>query len=141
DPWDIVTIKCRAEAKMMEARLKRPIPYIDKTMYAAWNSMFVSAFLEASHSLITPWIAENCGAFALKTIDRMLKEAWSEDRGFAHRIGGPALLGSLDDQVFGAVALLDAYESTLDPRYFRAAQRTMDIALEKYADLEQGGFF
>jgi uncharacterized protein len=140
DPWDIVTIKCRAEAKMMEARKKRPVPFIDKTMYAAWNSMFVSAFLYASH-VLQPSIAGMCHEFALKTADRMLKEAWSEERGFAHRIGGPALTGSLDDQVFGVIALLDAYEATLDPRYFRAAQRTMDIAIEKYGDAEHGGFF
>jgi len=78
DPDDVVTFKLQAEAKMMKARLKRPIPYVDKTMYAAWNAMFVSAFLEASHSLITTQeIAGNCRAFALKTIDRMLREAWS----------------------------------------------------------------
>jgi uncharacterized protein YyaL (SSP411 family) len=141
DPDEIVTIKLAAEKKMMEGRLKRPVPFIDKTMYAAWNAMFVSAFLEASHSLFTPWIVEKCREFALKTTDRMLAEAWTEERGFAHRIGGPALLGSLDDQVFGVLALLDAYEATLDPRYFRAAQHTMDIALEKYADAEHGGFF
>jgi len=61
----------------------------------------------------------------LKTLDRMLKEAWSESRGFGHRVGGPALEGSLDDQVFGVLALLDAYETTLDPRYFNAAQKTL----------------
>ena len=52
----------------------------------------------------------------------MLREAWSENEGFAHRLGGPALRGSLDDQVFGVIALLDAYEATLEPRYFQAAR-------------------
>jgi len=84
---------------------------------------------------------ENCREFALKTMDRMLKEAWSEDKGFAHRIGGPRLEGSLDDQVFGVLALLDAYETTLNQRYFRAARRTLDYILEYYADAEGGGFF
>ena len=127
---------------MMQARLKRPIPYIDKTMYTAWNAMFVSSFLEASHHpRFTPWTARQSGSFALKTIDRMLKQAWSETRGFAHRIGGPALEGSLDDQVFGVIALLDAYEATLEPRYFQAAQKTMDLCISRYGDGEQGGFF
>src|SRR5256884_1457204 len=103
--------------------------------------MFVSAFLEASHSLNIPSIEEQCRAFALKTIDCMLKEAWSEEKGFAHRIGGPALEGSLDDQVFSVLALLDAYEATLDSRYFSAAQRTMDLAIARYGDSENGGFF
>ena len=141
DPDDVVTIKLQAEKKMMDARLKRPTPFVDKTMYAAWNSMFVSAFLEASHSLITPWIQEECRSFALKTMDRMLKEAWSESRGFAHRIGGPALEGSVDDQVFSVLALLDAYEATLDSHYFTTAQKTMDLAIARYGDAENGGFF
>jgi uncharacterized protein len=138
---DVVTIKCKAEAKLLKAREQRPTPFIDKTMYLAWNAMFVSAFLQASRVLFTPWIAETCGKFALKTMDRMLREAWNEEQGFAHRIGGPALRGSLDDQVFGVMALLDAYEATLDAKYFRAAERTMDLTIEKYGDAEGGGFF
>src|SRR6266436_762823 len=141
DAWDIVTIKGNAEAKLMKARLQRPTPFVDTTMYVAWNAMFVSAFLEASHALFTPWIAEQCRTFALKTLDRMLKEVWTESRGFGHRIGGPALEGSLDDQVFGFLALLDAYETTLDPRYFAVAQKTMDLAIPRYGDAEGGGFF
>jgi len=140
DPWDIVTIKCNAAARMMKARLARPTPFVDKTMYVSWNSMFVSAFLDASH-VLQPSIAEMCREFALKTVDRMLREAWSESRGFGHRIGGPALEGSLDDQVFSVLALLDAYETTLDPRYFTAAQKTMDLAIARYGDAEGGGFF
>ncbi|MEQ1474184.1 MAG: thioredoxin domain-containing protein, partial [Candidatus Acidiferrum sp.] len=61
--------------------------------------------------------------------------------GFGHRIGGPALDGSLDDQVFGVLALLDAYESTLDSRYFDAAKKTLDLAIARYGDAEAGGFF
>jgi len=141
DAWDIVTIKGNAEAKLMKARLQRPTPFVDTTMYVAWNAMFVSAFLEASHALFTPWIAEQCRTFALKTLDRMLKEVWTESRGFGHRIGGPALEGSLDDQVFSVLALLDAYETTLDPRYFTAAQKTMDLTISRYGDTEGDGFF
>ena len=141
DADDIVTIKMRAEGKMMEARLQRPTPFVDKTMYVSWNAMFISAYLEASRVLLNDWLAKDCREFALKTLDRMLKEVWSESRGFGHRIGGPALDGSLDDQVFGVLALLDAYEATLDPRYFAAAQKTMDLAIARYGDAEGGGFF
>jgi len=130
----------RAKAKLLAARLSRPTPYIDKTMYVSWNAMFVSAYLEAE-KVLEGALAESSRAFALKTMDRMLRETWGEEQGFAHRIGGAALRGSLDDQVFGVMALLDAYEATLDAKYFRAAQRTMDIAIEKYGDREGGGFF
>lgn len=131
----------RAKQKMLAARFERPTPYIDKTMYASWNAMFVSAYLEAAR-VFSDALGLSCRAFALKTLDRMLREAWNEGSGFLHRIGsGGPLLGSLDDQVFGAIALLDAYEATLDERYFTAARRTVDIAIEKYGDLEHGGFF
>jgi hypothetical protein len=141
NPDDVVPIKLKAESKMMAARAKRPTPFVDKTMYVAWNAMFVSAYLEASRVVLNAEIAREARTFALKTVDRMLREVWSEEQGFAHRIGGSALRGSLDDQVFGVLALLDAYEATLDAKYFRAAQRTMDIAIEKYGDAEVGGFF
>jgi len=130
----------RAKETMFAARLPRPTPYIDKTMYVSWNAMFVSAYLEAA-GVLQDALGLSCRAFALKTLDRMLNETWSEEKGFAHRIGGPALDGSLDDQVFGVLALLDAYQTTLEQRYFSAAQRAMDIAIEKYGDAESGGFF
>jgi uncharacterized protein len=129
-----------AKGKMLAARLPRPTPYVDTTMYVSWNAMFVSAYLEAAR-VLQGSLADSCHAFALKTLDRMLREVWSESRGFGHRIGGPALEGSLDDQVFSVLALLDAYEATLEPRYFDAAKRTMDLAIERYGDAEGGGFF
>jgi len=141
DPHQIATIKVKAEAKMRAARTGRPTPFVDKTMYVAWNAMFVSAYFEASRFSGNPQIADQARAFALKTIDRMLGEAWTEQQGFSHRIGGPVLRGSLDDQAFGVLGLLDAYEATLDAKYFRAAQRTMDLTIEKYGDAENGGFF
>ena len=129
-----------AEHKMLQARRKRPTPFVDRTMYVAWNAMFVSAYLEAGR-ILTDSPHLECREFALKTLDRMLKEAWSEEKGFSHRIGGPALEGSLDDQVSGVIALLDAYEATFDARYFSAAQKTMDLAMARYGDAENGGFF
>jgi uncharacterized protein len=141
---DIVGLSRSAQEKMLQARYLRPTPYVDKTMYVAWNAMFVSAYITATHvfkSHFGSQLAEDCRAFALKTLDRMLKEVWSESRGFGHRLGGPTLEGSLDDQVFGVLALLDAYEATLDPRYFTAAQKTMDLAIARYGDAEGGGFF
>ncbi|PYT40896.1 MAG: thioredoxin domain-containing protein [Acidobacteria bacterium] len=130
----------KSKGKLLAARLPRPTPFIDKTMYVSWNAMFVSAYLDAAH-VLGGSLDRSCRAFALKTLDRMLKEAWSDSLGFGHRIGGPALEGSLDDQVFSVLALLDAYEATLAPRYFSVAQKTMDLAIARYGDPEGGGFF
>jgi uncharacterized protein YyaL (SSP411 family) len=133
-------ILAKAKRELLAARLRRSTPYIDKTMYVSWNAMFVSAYLEAGGVLPSAW-GVHCRAFALKTIDRLLAEVWDEKTGFGHRLGGPALCGSLDDQVFGVLALLDAYEATLHPRYFAAAQITMDLAISRFGDTQGGGFF
>ncbi|MGH9756118.1 MAG: thioredoxin domain-containing protein, partial [Candidatus Acidiferrales bacterium] len=128
----------RAKEKLLDARLKRrPTPAVDTTIYVAWNAMFISAYLEAACVLGR----EDCRVFALRTLDRILAEAWDESRGFLHRVGGPRLEGSLDDQVFAAAALLDAYEATLDRRYFDTAMRAMQLAVERFGDAEGGGFF
>src|SRR5438309_1119753 len=37
-----------AKQKMYAARLKRPTPYIDKTVYVSWNALCISAYLEAA---------------------------------------------------------------------------------------------
>ena len=130
----------KGKGKLLAARVPRPTPFVDKTMYVSWNAMFVSAYLDAA-GVLDGSTNKTCREFALKTMDRMLTEAWSESRGFGHRIGGPALDGSLDDQVFSVLALLDAYEATLDPRYFAAAQKTVNLAIARYGDAEGGGFF
>jgi uncharacterized protein len=128
----------RAKGKLLASRReRRPIPAIDQTLYVAWNAMFVSAYLEAARVLGR----EDCRAFALKTLDRILGEAWDPQKGFLHRIGGPCLEGALDDQVFAIAALLDAYEATLDSRYFEIAARAMKLTIERFGDTDGGGFY
>jgi uncharacterized protein len=136
----VLLMLARAKAKLLAARAARPTPFVDTTLYVAWNAMFVSAYLDAA-AVLGGEKGAACRAFALKTLDRMLSEAWSDARGFAHRMGGARLDGSLDDQIFAGIALLDAYEATLDPKYFDAARRAAEFAIAEYFDTEGGGFF
>ena len=132
------SVIANAKEKLLAARrLRQPTPAIDTTIYVAWNAMFVSAYLEAARALGR----EDCRKFALKTLDRLIAEAWDESKGFRHRVGGPHLEGSLDDQIFAAGAVLNAYETTLDQKYFNLAERAMRLAVERFGDLEGGGFF
>jgi uncharacterized protein len=61
-----------AKKKLYAARLQRPTPYVDKTVYVGWNSLCVSAYLEAAKVL---GLTE-ARKFALRTLDRVLTEAW-----------------------------------------------------------------
>jgi uncharacterized protein YyaL (SSP411 family) len=140
DEASVRLILARAKGKLLAARQARPTPFVDTTHYVSWNAMFVSAYLDAV-GVLGGEKGASCRAFALKTLDRILAEAWSDARGFAHRVGGARLDGSLDDQIFAALALLDAYEATLDRKYFDSARRAADFAIAEYFDTEGGGFF
>jgi uncharacterized protein len=130
----------KARAELLAARVMRQTPFVDTTLYTSWNGMFISAYLAAAGAL-DDWRGTACRDFALRTLDRFLAEGWDDRRGFTHRLGGEWLYGSLDDQVQMATALLDAFEATLDRRYFDAAERTAALVIEKYGDKEGGGFF
>src|SRR5713226_4338815 len=61
-----------AKKKMYAARLQRPTPYVDKTVYVGWNSMCISAYLEAAKVLGL----DDARRFALRSLDRVVAEAW-----------------------------------------------------------------
>ncbi len=137
-----------AQKKMYAARQLRPTPYVDKTVYAGWNAMCVSAYLEAARVL------DLSGArhFALRSLDRLLSEGWHAERGMRHviaysetssddRAARRAISGVLDDYAFAAIACLDAYEATADLSYFRFARSITDAMVTGFFDAEEGGFF
>ena len=133
-----------AKAKLYAARLKRPTPYVDKTVYVGWNGMCISAYLEAGRVLDLPEVR----AFALKSLDRVLAEARSSKTGLAHVVAygeeggnGAQVAGVLDDYVFLGHAALDAWELTGEMKYYIAAESIIDIALEPFYDATGCGFF
>jgi uncharacterized protein len=133
-----------AQKKMYAARLLRPTPYVDKTMYAGWSAMCVSAYLDAAKVLN---LAE-ARQFALRSLDRLLSEGWDAERGMRHVIAysDPKaarrdISGVLDDYAFTVLACLDAYEATADLSYFRFARSIGDAMVAGFFDPAAGGFF
>jgi uncharacterized protein YyaL (SSP411 family) len=140
----VQTLLQSAKEKMYAARLKRPTPYVDKTVYAGWNALCLSAYLEAAKVLKL----ETVEHFALRSLDRILAEGWRTENGLlrvlaysdakaAHR----QVPGVLDDYAFTAAACLDAYEATADLSYFNFARRIADAMVERFFDPVAGGFF
>ncbi|MFQ5663605.1 MAG: thioredoxin domain-containing protein [Terriglobia bacterium] len=133
-----------AKMKMLEARRQRPPPFVDTTLYVAWNGMLISAYLEAYRVLGR----EDCRQLALRTLNRLRESAWSDRWGFARRCPDDGQVapdawasGVLDDQVLMAAAFLDAFELTGEKGYFEQAERTIRLCLEKWWDPEEAGFF
>jgi hypothetical protein len=150
-----------AKKKMYTARLQRPTPYVDKTVYVGWNSMCVSAYLEAAKVLGL----KDARRFALRSLDRVLSEAWRghehEDEGRSARstqaLHSTRLLhvvaysdpraehreiaGMLEDYAATTLACLDAYEATADLSYFKFARAIGDAMIARCFDATAGGFF
>ena len=165
-PERVTELLASAKKKMYAARIERPTPYIDKTVYVSWNSLCVSAYLEAAKVLNLP----EARRFALRSLDRILAQAWERGPGRENRAGespaatqvgptsaAPHLLhvvaysdpkaehrdvsGLLDDYAFTALACLDAYEATADLSYFRFARAIADAMIARFFDATSGGFF
>src|ERR1700674_4405100 len=135
-----------AQKKMYAARLLRPTRYVDKTVYAGWNAMCVSAYLEAAKVLD---LAE-ARHFALRSLDRLLAEGWNAERGMKHVIAYSdpkaeqremSVPGVLDDYAFAVIACLDAYEATAGLSYFRFARSIGEAMVAGFFDPVAGGFF
>jgi uncharacterized protein len=112
-------------------------------VYTGWNAMAISAYLQAS-SLLQ---AAGTRDFATKTLDRILREAWSEQEGLAHVVAyadgeqGQRVPGVLDDYALMVHACLDAWERTLELRYYEAAAMLAARMQRDFYDATGGGFF
>ena len=141
---EILRLLQSAKKKMYAARLQRPTPYVDKTVYAGWNALCISAYLEAAKVLKL----RDAEHFALRSLDRLLAEGWRPENGLLHVLAYSdahaqrrEIPGVLDDYAFTVIACLDAYEDTADLSYFNFAKRIKDAMVERFFDPVSGGFF
>src|SRR5205823_4802092 len=100
--------------------LEEPKPAVDRTIFASWNGMMISAVLEAAMA----FGRDDLRAFALKSLDRIRKEMWSKEHGMWHASadGKRKVLGLLEDHVYVVDALLVAFTATGDSGYLRTAE-------------------
>ena len=129
--------------KLYQARLKRPMPLIDRTLYTGWNAMCISAFVAAGRALQMP----RAIAFAKKSLDRVLGAAL-QDGAVTHVVAyaessqsAQAVPGVLDDYVFLAHACLDVWETCGEQAYYVAAEQIAETLLRRFYDGRGGGFY
>jgi uncharacterized protein YyaL (SSP411 family) len=139
----VAELLASAKAKMYAARLQRPTPYVDKTIYTGWNALCISAYLEAAKVLGL----NDAMSFALRSLDRILTQVWDE-KGLRHVVAysdpeaqARDIPGGLDDYAFTANACLDAYEATGDLRYFTIGGEICKAMVKHFFDPVGGGFF
>jgi uncharacterized protein len=134
-----------AHARLYAARGRRPTPFVDTTIYTNWNALAVSAYLEAAQVLRLP----EAKAFALLTLDRLLREGLDRERGLAHVIsyaGEPVnetkwVAALLDDYALLIHACLDGWLATGAAKYYQAAVDLAERLVADFYDTAGGGFF
>jgi uncharacterized protein YyaL (SSP411 family) len=128
-----------ALSRLAVAARKRRAPPVDRTILVDANARMVSAVLLAARTLKRP----EAGAFALKTLDRLLRKGVEARRGAAHAIGGEGggeypFLGA--DEASLAVACLDAFEAMGDKRYLEAARQSAVRLAQRFRDEKTGSY-
>jgi uncharacterized protein len=133
-----------ARRKLLAARAARQTPFIDRTLYTGWNAMAVTAYCETARVLRMNEVRN----FALKTLDRILADAWDGEAALDHVMAYPDGLaaqekapGTLEDYAFTVHACLDAWLGSGEMRYYRAAVKLADAMIARFHDPAAGAFF
>jgi len=130
--------------KLLAARALRPTPFIDRTLYTGWNAMAVTAYLETARVLRL----DGARDFGLRTLNRLLNEAWDGNSGLRHVIAYPEDVvaadqapANLDDYAFTIHACIDGWFASGNMNYYRVGVHLADAMIATFHDPVSGAFF
>jgi uncharacterized protein YyaL (SSP411 family) len=133
------TLAEEVRARLFELRERRPKPARDDKAIASWNGLALAALAECGRFLDRPeWIAaaRRLAEFLLGPLaaaDGRLHRTW--------RAGVAKGTAYLDDYANVAHGLYELHVATGELRWLEEANRLARVAVELFADDEQGGFF
>ena len=120
-------------------RRAREAPYVDRTVYAAWNAELAGALCLCGGALDDDAIV----ALGTQTLDAIWRELRDADELFYHvrRPGEPpSVRGLLADQLAYVRAALDAHEITGEARFLERAIAVAALVIDRFA-ADSGGFY
>lgn len=124
-----------AKDKLAWERTKRLQPPVDPRVFTGSTALMITACWEAGHILEIP----DAIALGNRAFDSLVNHTWY-GKYFNHAADHP-VQGFLDDQVYGAIALLDAYLLTSNPNYLQLCATLAGAFINDYYDSANGGFF
>ncbi len=125
--------------RLLELRERRPKPLRDDKAIAAWNGLALAALAEAGHRLDRADFL-----LAARELAEFLLGPLSDEDGRLHRswrAGRARNPGYLEDYADVANGLYELHVATGELRWLREANRLARLAVELFADGENGGFF
>jgi len=138
-----------AQRKLLAARRLRPTPFVDRTIYTGWNAMAIRAYLEAARVLRM----DSARDFALRTLNRLMAEAWDGDAELRHVIAYSPddsipvstpqenVPGTLEDYAFTVHALVDGWFATGEMKFYHAAIKLADAMIARFYSLDAEAFY
>jgi len=126
-------------ARLHAERDMRPQPGLDDKVLASWNGLALAALAEGARRFgRADWldVARGVGEFLLGPLSRedgRLSRSWRDGK-----VSGE---GFLDDYANAAHGLIELHVATGESRWLLEARRLALLAVELFADPENGGFF
>ena len=139
DPDELASVRSR----LLQARSARERPGLDDKRLAAWNSLMAGVLAEAGAVLGR----EDYLAAAAASADFILQQMVERSAEGPLRLmrtwkdGEARLNAYLEDYAFLVEALVSLYEATFESRWLEAARELADAMIDRFADLDEGGFF
>ncbi len=126
-------------SRLLAERVQRPQPGLDDKVLASWNGLALAALAEGARRCDRDdWLeaARGVAEFLLGPLSReggRLSRAWREGK-----VSGE---GFLDDYANAAHGMLELHITTGEGRWLHEARRLAALAVELFADDDNGGFF
>ena len=137
-PQEVTQRLASARRKLLEARKKRKIPFVDQTLYTNWNGMWIRAYFAAYRAFQVPALKD----FALQTLNRFEEHGFQPEKGMVRFLSEAKnrTEGILEDQVEILAASLEAFEVTGDPSHLEFSKTLAELLVKRFA-ADDGGFY
>ena len=134
---EVAEILLQARDRMYAARSRRVPPATDDKLLTDWTALAISAFALGSRLLSEPRYERA----AREAADRILEHCRRPGELLHRERGGRAeISGFSSDYAFLVEALIDLYEATFEPRYFREAVALQEELDARFSD-PRGGYY
>jgi uncharacterized protein YyaL (SSP411 family) len=128
-----------ARRRLLVARAERPQPLRDDKALAGWNGLALAALAEAAHRLERDDYLDAARALAEFLLGPLSTEAGRLLR--TYREGVAKIDAYLEDYANVANGLLELHWATGELRWLEGSRRVADLAVELFADRDNGGFY
>ena len=126
-------------AKLFEARSKRIRPGLDDKCITAWNSMMITAYVDAYKVFDNNEYLDRAKTAMLFILENNTDKNYKLNR--IYKNGKSSINGFLDDYASTIQALIDLYQVTFDIRWIYHAEKYMEYVLEHFSSSESPMLF